>query len=143
MKESLVFEDIEELRKQQGIIDLALHRDIERLKPGSKVRLSLLIDRHGAETVVVRLTSIRRETLRGRLVQKPKASAFKALLPAGFNIPSISHSFHCRLQQFRHLHGVVEADAVQTRPVACRRVEAEMECERPLGSIRLNRNGRR
>src|SRR5258708_40025575 len=79
MKSSIVFEDIEELRRREGIVDTALNSDIARLKPGSRVRLSLATDRNGFETVTVCITSNRPGALRGRLVKKPKAAALKGL----------------------------------------------------------------
>ena len=91
MKSPIVFEEIEELRRRQGIVDAVLKVDIEHLQPGNKVKLSLQLDCNGFETVVVCITSIHESIMRGKLVKKPKGLALRALDVGSFLSFQSSH----------------------------------------------------
>jgi hypothetical protein len=63
-------EDIEEMRRQEGIDDFELRMEIRGLKPGDFVRLTVVSAMSSHETVIVRITSIRGSAFRGKLVKK-------------------------------------------------------------------------
>jgi hypothetical protein len=139
MKSPIVYEEIQELRRRQGIVDAVLKVDIEQLQPGNKVKLSLQLDPNGFETVVVCITSIRESTLRGKLVKKPKGPGLRALDVGSF----------LRFQS-SHIHSIVgrnNSSACMDRSMPmpsgrellrAARVEAELECETPSPRIRNN-----
>jgi hypothetical protein len=62
-------EDIEEMRRQEGIDDVELRIEIRSLKVGDSVRLTFR-DVRTFETVPVRLTQIRGTSFRGKLLQR-------------------------------------------------------------------------
>lgn len=70
MQDTLEIENIEEMRRSQGIDDVQLRLDIRGLKVGDLVRLTL-IGTTAFETVLVRITSIRGSAFRGKLVTRP------------------------------------------------------------------------
>lgn len=76
-----VIEDIKEMRRQQGIEDPELRKDIRGLRPGHLVKLTLLCGTRAApgETVVVRITSIRGDTFRGKLAGNPVTPGLSGL----------------------------------------------------------------
>ena len=63
-------EDIEEMRRQEGIDDVELRMEIRLLKPGDFVKLTVYSGSSFHETALVRITSIRGSTFRGKLVAK-------------------------------------------------------------------------
>jgi hypothetical protein len=75
MRNPAEIENIEELRRRQGIDDDELRQEIERLEVGDTVKLTFLFGRNppSAETLSVRITSMRGMAFRGKLASKPDA----------------------------------------------------------------------
>jgi hypothetical protein len=73
MRHTLEIENIEAMRRIAGIDDVELHEQVRRLRAGDFVKLTLLAaDRPGAGAVVlVRITSIKGRSFRGRVVASP------------------------------------------------------------------------
>jgi hypothetical protein len=84
MRDRVEIENIEEMRRLQGIEDVELRAAIRGLRVGDFVKLTLVASApaHTAETLPVRITSIRGTTFRGKLTCGP-ASAHLAGLKAG------------------------------------------------------------
>ena len=76
MRKSLQMEDIETMRRECGIHDVQLRRDIRALDKGDLVRITFLtgLVRFPGETLLVRVTSRRGDTFRGKLAEKPRAA---------------------------------------------------------------------
>ena len=72
-------ENIEEMRRRQGIEDVELHEDIGRLRPGDVVKVTFLSGPTSRETLMVRITSIRGPAIRGKLVGEPHAPGLARL----------------------------------------------------------------
>jgi hypothetical protein len=74
-------ENIEEMRRREGIEDVELKEDIRALAIGDLVKLTFLTTTPPttAETVQVRLTSIHGRTFEGALVHRPTASGLAKL----------------------------------------------------------------
>jgi hypothetical protein len=75
---AIEIEDIDALRRQRGIRDIALQRAIRVLRVGDYVKLTLKTGAeafHG-ETILVRITSIGDRGFCGRLAQRPAATIF-------------------------------------------------------------------
>jgi hypothetical protein len=71
MTNTIEIEDIEEMRRQQGIDDIELRAGIRCLRVGDFVRLTFRASVKSCETVSVRITRIRdRMTFRGKLVKR-------------------------------------------------------------------------
>lgn len=68
MLKRIEIENIEEMRRQQGIDDVELADAIRRLKVGDVVKLTFLTKTHNFETPV-RITQIRGITFRGKVIQ--------------------------------------------------------------------------
>src|SRR5262245_66228231 len=81
MARPFVIEDIKEMRRQQGIEDPELRQEIRGLRPGDLVKLTLLWGTRAApgETLVVRITSIRGDTFRGKLASTPVSAELSGL----------------------------------------------------------------
>jgi len=73
MGKPVEIENIEEMRRRQGIDDLVLRADIDKLENGDLVRLTFLTRTNpsAGETLLVRITSIRRLDFRGKLADNP------------------------------------------------------------------------
>jgi hypothetical protein len=67
MQADIEIENIDELRRREGIDDVELHEDIGRLQVGDCVRLTFLAGANLRETLSVRITSISSGQFRGRL----------------------------------------------------------------------------
>lgn len=67
MRVSIEIENIDELRRCNGIDDIELHEDISRLRVGDHVLLTFLSGTHLRTTLPVRITRIRARQFRGRL----------------------------------------------------------------------------
>jgi len=96
MRSHVEIENIEELRRQEGIDDVELRKEVRDLRAGDFVKLTLLTSATagGGETLSVRITSIRGSAFRGKLATKPTSPAF-AQLQAGSPItftPAHIHS---------------------------------------------------
>jgi hypothetical protein len=73
MRHALEIENIEEMRRQVGIDDVELHADIRGLQVGDCINLTVHTGTKPfpSATVLVRITSIRAGTFRGKLAQGP------------------------------------------------------------------------
>ena len=74
-------ENIEEMRRREGIDDVELRQAIRGLRPGDVVRLTLLTAAAPAsrETVRVRITAARGREFLGRLADSPTSPGLAAL----------------------------------------------------------------
>ena len=70
MRNTVEIENIEEMRREQGIDDVELRQEIRGLKRGDVIKLTLLTGR-SSETLSVRITSIKGLAIRGKLVAQP------------------------------------------------------------------------
>lgn len=88
-------EDIEARRRGRGIDDIELRESVRRLRAGDFVRLTLLSDPEAdsGETVLVRITSVRRGGFQRRLAMRP-AQAGLAQLPPGTLLAFLSSHVH-------------------------------------------------
>ncbi len=66
-------ENIEEMRRREGIDDVELREEIHVLQVGDSVKLTFRprLQATAGETLVVRITSIREDAFRGKLVSRP------------------------------------------------------------------------
>lgn len=83
MSRRVTIENIEARRCRQGIDDMELREAVRRLRAGDFVRLTLLADPEAdaGETVLVRITSVRRKAFRGRLAKRPAKAGLAHLRP--------------------------------------------------------------
>ena len=88
-------ENIEEMRRREGIDDVRLRKEIRELRAGDLVKLTLLTGGHSpaGETVVVRITSIKSPALRGKLIGTP-VSAGLAQLRVGARVAFTTNHIH-------------------------------------------------
>jgi hypothetical protein len=95
MRHTIEIEDIEQLRREQGIEDLELREEIRGLGVGDLVRLTLLAGAPPSrgETVVVRITSIKGQAFRGKIARPPASTAL-ARFRAGFPIAFTAAHIH-------------------------------------------------
>src|SRR5689334_17904794 len=105
MRQRIAIENIEELRLREGIDDVELRQEIRDLRAGAFVRLTLLgpEPNFSGETVVVRITSIKGRSFRGKLARDPAAAAL-APLRAGSPITFTAAHIHS-LPNGRANHG--------------------------------------
>jgi predicted xylose isomerase-like sugar epimerase len=84
---ALEIENIESMRRQQGIEDVELREEIRALGVGDFVKLTFLVATTPAtaETLPVRITSIKGMSFRGKLASKPTAASL-SMLHAGSTI---------------------------------------------------------
>ncbi len=75
MRNPVALENIEEMRRQQGIEDVELRKKIRGLARGDFVRLTFLTGKgeSSGETLLVRITSIRGCAFRGKLASAPSS----------------------------------------------------------------------
>jgi len=76
MRNPLEIENIEQMRLREGIDDVELRQEIRGLKIGDFVRLTMLTGTKASagETMLVKITSIRRDSFRGELANRPASS---------------------------------------------------------------------
>ncbi len=98
MKISVEIENIEEMRRQEGIDDDELRMEIRELRSGDFVRLTLMTNTKSFETVLVRITSIRGSAFRGKLVKRPNSSGLRRL-GAGAAITFTTAHIHSLLKR--------------------------------------------
>jgi hypothetical protein len=67
MRNAVEIENIEEMRRREGIEDVELREEIRQLEIGDFVKLTLLSGVNASETVLVRITSINGAAFRGKL----------------------------------------------------------------------------
>ena len=73
----LRIQNIEEMRRQEGIIDDELRKDIGALHVGDVVRLTIRASEKcgEAECILVRITAINKANFEGTLTEKPRSKA--------------------------------------------------------------------
>jgi len=73
MRIPIEIEDIDYLRRKEGIHDIELYEEIRGLRIGDYVRLTFLVKDKAltGETLLVRVTNIQGEILKGRLADQP------------------------------------------------------------------------
>ncbi len=81
MRVPLAIENIDELRRCNGIDDVELHEDIDRLRVGDHVLLTFLSGANLRTTLPVRITRIRAGRFRGRLAGPLARPAWLGLRP--------------------------------------------------------------
>ncbi len=79
MRNRLQIENIEAMRRRQGIEDVELHEDIRRLRPGDFVKVTFVSGPTSFETLWIRLTSIRGTAFRGKLANRPLSTGLGRL----------------------------------------------------------------
>lgn len=80
MPDPVEIENIEEMRRREGIDDVELREEIRGLEVGDLVKLTLLSGKSFAgETLLVRITSIRGPAFRGELAERPVSAALSNL----------------------------------------------------------------
>lgn len=95
MRQAVAIENIEEMRRREGIEDAELWEAIRVLRVGDFVRLTLLSNTipSTAETRLVRITRIRGDDYRGKLADKP-STAGSTQLPCGAPIVFTGDHIH-------------------------------------------------
>jgi hypothetical protein len=95
MRNPVEIENIEEMRRREGIDDVKLREEIGELRVGSLVRLTFLTGTAPllGETLVVRITSIRKHAFRGKLARGP-ASTRLATLRIGSRVAFTTAHIH-------------------------------------------------
>src|SRR5438067_1667150 len=98
MRNPVEIEDIEDMRRRQGIDDTELREGIRRLRAGDFVKLTLCCGpgASAGQTLRVRITSVRGATFRGKLVDRPAAAGLTAGSPLVFTAA--------------HIHSVVKGE---------------------------------
>ena len=81
MAEPITIENIDEMRRQEGIDDVELHEEIRRLRVGDHVRLTFLGGANLRETLPIRITRIEAGRFRGRLMGRPVHPELLGLRP--------------------------------------------------------------
>ena len=98
MRAPLQIENIDEMRRREGIDDVALRDEIRGLKVGDFVKLTLLSGPASCESVAVRITSIKGAAFRGKLTDRP-ASAALSDLRAGAALAFTAAHIHSLLKR--------------------------------------------
>lgn len=98
MQNTVAIENIEEMRRQEGIDDVELRVEIRGLKVGDFVKLTFLTGTASFETLSVRITSITGSAFRGKLVDRP-TSASLAKLGAGAPVVFTTAHIHSLLRK--------------------------------------------
>jgi hypothetical protein len=79
MQDPVEIENIEDLRLREGIDDVELRREIQLLKAGDFVKVTLLTSSKSFETLWVLITSRRGPAFRGKLASKPTSTGLSRL----------------------------------------------------------------
>jgi hypothetical protein len=95
MEQLVRIQDIEAMRRREGIDDVELRQEIHALGVRDFVRLTLLTGdpSFAGETVLVRVTAIRGSSFRGVLVRRPTAKGLSGL-PAGSPLTFTADHIH-------------------------------------------------
>jgi hypothetical protein len=95
MKSTIEIENIEELRRREGIDDAELREEVRRLRVGDLVRLTVRLSTKscGGETLMVRITGINEGSFRGKLLEAP-VSADLAKLHVGSLVAFAADHIH-------------------------------------------------
>jgi hypothetical protein len=83
MRTRVVIQNIEAMRLREGIDDVELREAIRQLRVGAFVKITLMAGAELAsgETLLVRITSIRGDTFRGKLASRPTSVSLSGLRP--------------------------------------------------------------
>jgi hypothetical protein len=83
MHPGISIENIEELRRREGVEDVELGRQIRDLAAGDLVNLTFLCGTRTfpGEVLSVRITSIKGDAFRGKLASKPASAGLTELRP--------------------------------------------------------------
>ncbi len=100
MRNLVEIENIEEMRRRQGIEDVELHGEIRALRSGDFVKLTFIAPTGSSETLRVRITSLKGDAYRGKLADQP-VSAGLSNMKAGSTIVFTDN----------HIHSVAKAPA--------------------------------
>jgi hypothetical protein len=100
MRDHVEIENIEEMRRREGIDDIELRAGIRRLRVGDFVRLTFQAGTkpRASQTLLVRVIRITRSRYRGKLVTGAQSAALSELRPGSLvsftaaNIHSIAHA---------------------------------------------------
>jgi len=81
MRNPITIENIEEMRRQEGIEDIELRAEIRGLEIGDCVKLTLLSNTKtsAGETLLVRISHIRGSAFRGVLAKRPTSAGLSSL----------------------------------------------------------------
>jgi hypothetical protein len=81
MRNPVVIENIDQMRRREGIDDVELWEEIRGLAVGDYVKLTLLsgTTSSAGETLLVRITSIRGHAFRGKLSDQPASAGLSSL----------------------------------------------------------------
>lgn len=79
MKNAVEIENIEEMRRREGIDDVELRMEIRELKVGDFVKLTFLTGVASFETLLVRITSMRGSAFRGKLTGRPASTDLRKM----------------------------------------------------------------
>jgi hypothetical protein len=79
MSNRIRIEDIEGMRREEGIDDVDLRQAIGRLRPGDFVHLTFRAGTSTHETLRVRVTSINASAFEGELAQAPTTATLQTL----------------------------------------------------------------
>jgi hypothetical protein len=81
MRHPVEIENIEEMRRREGIEDVELREEIRRLHIGDFVKLTFLTGTKSfaGETLWVRITSIRGDAFRGKVANRPGSTGLSKL----------------------------------------------------------------
>jgi hypothetical protein len=92
MRQAVEIENIEEMRRREGIEDVELREEIRRLRAGAFIKLTLLAGTKSFETLLVRITRIRGSVFHGKLASRPTCTGLSNLSvgsPVVFNAAHI------------------------------------------------------
>jgi hypothetical protein len=100
MRNPVEIEDIEELRRREGIEDVQLRIEIRELRVGDFVRLTVITGTTSFATLTVRITSMKDSAFRGKVAKKPASSGLRKL-PVGAPLVFTA----------AHIHSVIKKQA--------------------------------
>lgn len=98
MAELFDLEDIEETRRREGADDSSLRRQVDRLRVGDRVRLTVWLGGRVSETLTFRILRIRGIGFEGVLVERPAADGELRELKVGLRVPFASRHIHSVLR---------------------------------------------
>lgn len=90
-------QDIDEMRRREGIDDVELREEVRRLQVGDVVKLTLLTGADKWLTVAVRITSKRGTKFHGELSAAPTSAALRQL--AGASVAFTQSHIHSVLRR--------------------------------------------
>jgi hypothetical protein len=93
MRNPVEIENIEAMRRREGIDDVELRKGIRNLRTGDLVKVTLVTGPNSYETLAVELTRIRGPAFRGKLADQP-ASAGLLQLRVGATIAFTAAHIH-------------------------------------------------